>query len=99
AWAAGGGGPPQGARCGAPPPPAEPPGSRLTTTPRPSACRRFASNDTCVDLPAPSPPSKVMNFPDMKSLVLVATQVFTKFCGKPVPTFPGVAPTADPRRR
>src|SRR5215213_367760 len=43
--------------------PAEPPGSRLTTTPRPSDCRRFASSDTCVDLPAPSPPSKVMNFP------------------------------------
>src|SRR6185369_12888350 len=43
--------------------PAEPPGSRLTTTLKPSACKRLASSDTCVDLPAPSPPSKVMNFP------------------------------------
>src|SRR5215831_12365797 len=43
--------------------PAEPPGSRVTTTPIASARRRSARRPAWVDLPAPSPPSKVMKRP------------------------------------
>ena len=40
-----------------------PPGSRVTTTCRPLARKRSAIKDKCVLLPAPSIPSRVMNFP------------------------------------
>src|SRR5262249_33308167 len=48
-------------------PPADPPGSRVARAgirARPSAA---TSNPTCVDLPAPSPPSTVMNLPRMSA--------------------------------
>src|SRR5579871_6629852 len=47
--------------------PAEPPGSRVTTTPTASARSRTASRSACVDLPAPSPPSRVMNRPRIRT--------------------------------
>ncbi len=40
--------------------PGEPPGSRVSTTSRPRARNRSASRRACVDLPLPSPPSRVM---------------------------------------
>src|SRR4029077_5067924 len=43
--------------------PGEPPGSRVRSTPKPSDSSLFASSPACVDLPVPSPPSKVMNLP------------------------------------
>src|SRR5262245_58587193 len=41
----------------------DPPGSRVTTGSMPRAASLSASSRTCVDLPEPSPPSKVMNLP------------------------------------
>src|SRR5262249_20348002 len=49
--------------------PAEPPGSRVTTTATASSRSRAASRSACVDLPAPSPPSRVMNRPRIRQLV------------------------------
>ena len=48
------------------------PGSRVVTTFIPDAPSTSASIDTWVDLPPPSPPSKVMNLPviDMRSTAL-----------------------------
>src|SRR5579885_3627441 len=43
--------------------PGEPPGSRVSTTASPSAVSFSASLLACVDLPLPSPPSKVMKRP------------------------------------
>src|SRR5436190_2707359 len=43
--------------------PGEPPGSRVSTTSMPSAVSRSARSLVWVDLPAPSPPSKVMKRP------------------------------------
>src|SRR5580698_10404264 len=43
--------------------PGEPPGSRVSCTPMPRASSRSASIAAWVDLPVPSPPSKVMNLP------------------------------------
>ena len=43
--------------------PGEPPGSRVSTTPMPPDLRRSASNVEWVDLPVPSPPSKVWRAP------------------------------------
>src|SRR6476660_8508716 len=43
--------------------PGEPPGSRVRITPKPADVRRSASSVEWVDLPVPSPPSKVMNRP------------------------------------
>src|SRR5260221_9487846 len=43
--------------------PAEPPGSRVTTVYTPAARSRSANSLTWVDLPVPSPPSKVMKRP------------------------------------
>ena len=40
-----------------------PPGSRVSSTLSPRASSAAASLTTCVDLPQPSPPSKVMNLP------------------------------------
>src|SRR5690606_6109214 len=37
-----------------------PPGSRVVTTSRPRLSRKPASRRACVDLPVPSPPSKLM---------------------------------------
>ncbi len=41
----------------------EPPGSRVRTTSRPAAERRRSRRRACTDLPAPSPPSRVMKRP------------------------------------
>ena len=43
--------------------PGAPPGSRVRSTGRPSRTSASASSRACVDLPAPSPPSSVMNRP------------------------------------
>src|SRR5712671_455570 len=43
--------------------PGDPPGSRVTMERNLAASRRSASVLICVDLPDPSPPSKVMNRP------------------------------------
>src|SRR5579862_8222783 len=43
--------------------PGEPPGSRVKRTLKPNDSSVFASSPACVDLPVPSPPSKVMNLP------------------------------------
>ncbi len=45
----------------------EPPGSRVSFTPTPSVFSFSASSLAWVDLPDPSPPSKVMNFPRIPS--------------------------------
>src|SRR2546429_52676 len=42
-----------------------PPGSRVTTTWCPRAPSESATNSTCVDLPAPSTPSRLTNLPRM----------------------------------
>src|SRR5260370_2659969 len=47
--------------------PGEPPGSRVSTTPMPMPDRLLFRSAACVDLPAPSPPSNVMNFPAISS--------------------------------
>src|SRR5260221_2986131 len=43
--------------------PGAPPGSRVNSVPIPNDLIRDASNAACVDLPVPSPPSKVMKRP------------------------------------
>ena len=43
--------------------PGEPPGSRVSSVLMPNALSRAASIAACVDLPVPSPPSKVMKRP------------------------------------
>src|SRR5690606_15257434 len=43
--------------------PGEPPGSRVWTTSSPAARSRSTNRRACVVLPAPSPPSNVMNLP------------------------------------
>src|SRR5262245_5346838 len=48
--------------------PGEPPGSRVRNTRVPRAVRRSASRPEWVDLPVPSPPSKVMNRPRISLL-------------------------------
>jgi len=40
-----------------------PPGSRVRSTVKPPDSSALASSDACVDLPAPSPPSKAINSP------------------------------------
>ena len=47
--------------------PGEPPGSRVSTTDTPTERSRSANVAVWVDLPLPSPPSKVMKCPRMKS--------------------------------
>ena len=43
--------------------PGVPPGSRVVTTASPASSRRAARRASWVDLPAPSPPSKVISRP------------------------------------
>src|SRR5262249_44415808 len=57
--------------------PREPPGSRVSSTSSPAARRAAASRRAWVDLPAPSPPSSVMNRPgSAKTPVSASDQVF-----------------------
>src|SRR5262249_59956048 len=56
--------------------PGDPPGSRVSWTARPSASRREASMAAWVDLPVPSPPSKVMNLPPMLEPPASVTRVY-----------------------
>ena len=49
--------------------PGVPPGSRVSCTPMPNERSRAASIAAWVDLPVPSPPSKVMKRPRMSPLV------------------------------
>src|SRR5262249_17345847 len=67
--------------------PAEPPGSRVTTTLIASARRRAASRSACVDLPAPSPPSRVMNRPRIIGLSpkMLRTRLYLLAAGKKQP--------------
>src|SRR5262245_3317639 len=63
----------------------EPPGSRVSTTSMPTACSRAPSSAEWVDLPVPSPPSKVMNRPRISPLagsVVIAAQRKAKKPGK-----------------
>src|SRR5579863_3250190 len=63
--------------------PGEPPGSRVNCTDRPRASNRSASIAACVDLPVPSPPSKVMNFPRIVGLFIrYNTITCTYLCAK-----------------
>src|SRR5664280_2101146 len=54
---------PDSTRCRMIAAPGDPPGSRVTTVRSLAAFRRSAKVLICVDLPDPSPPSKVMNWP------------------------------------
>src|SRR5215475_4376765 len=49
--------------------PGEPPGSRVSRTPMPVPDSLLARSLACVDLPVPSPPSNVMNFPAIFALL------------------------------
>jgi len=59
--------------------PVEPPGSRVSTTLSPSALRRCASVAAWVDLPLPSPPSKVMKCPRKRASL---SRVIARACGR-----------------
>jgi hypothetical protein len=52
--------------------PGEPPGSRVATTRRPARASRIARMSAWVDLPEPSPPSRVISRPLSNRMVYLA---------------------------
>ena len=72
--------PPDSKTCRTASAPGEPPGSRVATTSRPSPRSVSASSLIWVDLPTPSPPSKVMKRPTLPSR---PTWRHSRWCDRP----------------
>src|SRR5450631_1410199 len=66
---------PDNTRCRMISAPGDPPGSRVTIVRNLAASRRSASVLICVDLPDPSPPSKVMNRPRPGALLIAVSAI------------------------
>src|ERR1700690_2122181 len=71
---------PDSTRCRMISAPGDPPGSRVTTARNLAAFRRSASVLIWVDLPDPSPPSKVINRP-RPGVLLTAVSAISEFLG------------------